>query len=155
MKLRGHGMALEARPGWEVRIHRRPVDPAAPGGRVFPVLHAATVALPETRGDYGGGVTALLGGEDVFFALSEFGPESVGTPLFSASGLPRVRPDDFDPRQLQRTLPGQSGVQYFFTHLGRAFCLYVVLGSHARRAVLVRKVQDLLATLELDPGAPS
>ena len=35
----------------------------------------------------------------------------------------------FDRNSLQRAVPGQSGLQQFFTHRGRAFCLYVVLGS--------------------------
>jgi hypothetical protein len=64
-----------------------------------------------------------------------------------------VTPADFSPAQLQRTIPGQSGTQYFFSEGGRAFCLYVVLGSHARRAHLVRKVRDVLDTLDLDAGA--
>lgn len=35
---------------------------------------------------------------------------------------------------------------------GRAFCLYVVLGSHARRADLVRRLREVLQTLDLEPG---
>ena len=155
MRLRAHGLAVEQPPGWEVRIRRRPADPSEPGGVPGPVLHASTVPLPETRGDFGGGVTPLLTADDVFVCLAEYEPEAAGTPLFAAKGRPRVSPDDVRPNQLQRSLPGQSGVQYFFTEGTRAFCLYVVLGSHARRAALVRKVNEVLATLELDPtGAP-
>ncbi|MFP5219246.1 MAG: hypothetical protein ACLGIG_05850 [Actinomycetes bacterium] len=148
-------MAVERRPGWEVRIRRRPADRDEPGGRPAAVLHAATVALPETRGDFGGGVTPLLTAADVFLTLAEYDAEAVGTPLFSTRGRPRVRPDDFAPNQLQRSLPGQSGVQYFFTEGGRAYCLYIVLGNHARRAALVRKVNELLAGLDLEPRRSS
>ncbi|HVM26820.1 MAG TPA: hypothetical protein VM433_04010 [Mycobacteriales bacterium] len=155
MKLRAHGMAVERKPGWEVRIGRRSADGGEPGGRPRPVLHAATVPLPETRGDFGGGVTPLLTSDDVFVCLFEYEPEAVGTPLFATKGRPSVRPADFSPAQLQRTIPGQSGMQYFFSEGDRAFCLYVVLGSHARRAALVRKVNDVLATLDLDAGARS
>lgn len=155
MKLRAHGLAVERRPGWEVRIRKRPVDPAAPDGRPRPVLHAATVAMPEDRGDYGGGVTPLLGTDDVFLCLFEFEPDAVRTALFATRGRPRVRVADFDPAALQRTIPGQSGVQYFFSENDRAFCLYVVLGSHSRRAHLVPRVLELLDTLDIDAGVPS
>jgi hypothetical protein len=153
VKVRAHGMAVERRPGWEVRIRRRPADAREPGGRPRAVLHAATVPLPEERGDYGGGVTPLLGADDVFVSLFEFEPDAVGTPLFATRGRPRVAPADFSPMALQRTIPGQSRVQYFFSEGERAFCLYVVLGSHARRAHLVRKANEVIATLDLDAGA--
>jgi hypothetical protein len=52
---------------------------------------------------------------------------------------------------LQRLIPGQSGVQRFFSERGRAFCLYVVIGSHSSRRALVEEVNRLLATLEVDP----
>ncbi len=155
MKLRASGMALEPGPGWEVRIRTRPADPAAPEGRPRAVLHAATVALPEDRGDFGGGVTPLLGPDDVFVTLFEHEPEAASTPLFATRGRPTVAALDFSPSGLQRTIPGQSGRQWFFREGGRAFCLYVVLGSHARRAPLARRAAALLATLDLDPGAGS
>jgi hypothetical protein len=85
-------------------------------------------------------------------SLFEFEPEATGTALFSTRGRPRLTPADFAPSQMQRTLPGQSGVQHFFSEQGRAFCLYVVLGSHARRAALVRKANEVLDTLVLDPA---
>ena len=71
-------------------------------------------------------------------------------PLFARNGVPQLSPDEFDPMQMQRTLSGQSGRQIFFNQSGRAFCLYVVLGSHRRRQVLVPLVNEVLATLEID-----
>ena len=47
---------------------------------------------------------------------------------------------------------GQSGRQIFFNANGRAFCLYVVLGSHRQRNVLVPLVNEVLATLEIEPA---
>jgi hypothetical protein len=46
-------------------------------------------------------------------------------------------------------MPGQSGLQRFFTHNGRAFCLYVVLGSHVDRADILPNVNAVLETLEI------
>ena len=51
---------------------------------------------------------------------------------------------------MQRTLSGQSGRQIFFNESGRAFCLYVVLGSHRQREVLVPLANDVLASLAID-----
>ncbi|PPK98067.1 hypothetical protein CLV92_102220 [Kineococcus xinjiangensis] len=153
MKLRAHGMAVDAPRGWEVRISRRRREGQEVGAERRPVLHAATVALPEERGDFGGGVTPLLSEEDLFVSLFEYGPEAVGTPLFATKGRPRPTVADFAPNRLQRSIPGQSGCQWFFQEGGRAFCLYVVLGSHARRAALVNRLNDVLATLDLDADA--
>ena len=72
-----------------------------------------------------------------------------GTALFARVGVPRVSAADFAPNNMQRPIPGQSGAQYFFNHGGRAFCLYVVLGSHARRNELVVEVNAVLSTLVL------
>jgi len=170
MKLRGHGMALDAPPGWEVRIGRRAPDGPAPAAQTLaasasaaqepaavprPVLHAATIALPEVRGDFGGSVTGRLREQDVFVSLFEYGPEAVTSPLFATRGRPDPSATDFSPAGLQRSIAGQSGRQYFFQESGRAFCLYVVLGSHARRAGLVRQVRTLLAGLDLDAAAGS
>jgi hypothetical protein len=115
-------------------------------------LHAATVPLPEERGDFGSNVTPTLGPDDVFVSLFEYDPTSAGTALFATRGRPRLTPADFRGNQLQRTIPGQSGVQHFYTENGRAFCLYVVLGSHARRATLVRKANAVIETLTVDSG---
>ena len=48
---------------------------------------------------------------------------------------------------------GRSGSQWFFTEEQRPFTLYVVLGSHARRSVLVPRVDALLAGLTVSPAA--
>ena len=84
--------------------------------------------------------------------LFEHGPESVGTALFARSGIPQLSPDEFHPQQMQRTLMGQSGRQMFFNVNGRAFCLYVVLGSHRQRNILVPLVNEVLASLDIEPA---
>ncbi|MEP7019048.1 MAG: hypothetical protein ABI808_00240, partial [Pseudonocardiales bacterium] len=54
--------------------------------------------------------------------------------------------------KLQRRVAGQSGFQHFFTQSGRAFCLYVVLGSHQRAAALCPEVNAVLAPVEVMPA---
>ena len=151
MLLSAHGMGLDAPPGWEVRITRRPATQEEGESRSRPVLHASTIALPVVRGDFGGGVTGLLSASDLFVSVFDHGPGAVGTALFADRGRPRPVAADFSPNRLQRTVPGQSGCQWFFTEGGRAFSLYVVLGSHARRVELVNRLGGLLSTLQLSP----
>ncbi len=148
-EMRAHGLSIGIPPGWEGTIIRRP--PGA-GELTFPVLHLATISLPPDCDDFGSNVVERLGRDDVFVSLFEYGPESVGAPLFEARGLPLpLSSDDFDPAMLQRTLPDQAGVQRFFTVSGRAFSLYVVLGSYARRGTLTPAVNAILATLAVTP----
>ncbi|HVM65691.1 MAG TPA: hypothetical protein VMU14_12580 [Acidimicrobiales bacterium] len=146
-----HGIGAGLPDGFEGHIYRR-----VPTGveRSFPVAHFATFAIPAGTGDFGGGATTLMGPNDVFASLFEYGPESVGTKLFAHQGLPRtLRPEDFSRYTLRRGLPGQAGTQQFFTEGGRPFSLYVVLGSHARRAPLVGRVNDLLGAIAITPKA--
>lgn len=114
-----------------------------------PVLHIATFPLPPERGDYGNGAVDHMGTEDIFIALCEFDAASAGTPLFAAQGIPRVAAGDFAPTNLHRSFPNHTGCQKFFTYEGRAFCLYVVLGSQTFPGPLVSRVNAVLERLEL------
>ena len=148
MRLRMTGVSLDLPPGWEARARRQVRTHAGRPGNLL--LHAATRALPPDRGDFGSGAVDVLGPDDVFVSLFEYDPEDSGDVLFEARGLPRVRPSDFSPSAMQRVLPGQSGGQWFFSHRGRAFCLFVVLGSHARRQAGARRANERIAGLALE-----
>jgi hypothetical protein len=113
------------------------------------VLQVATFALPADMGDFGGGGVTGMGATDVLVVLFEYGSPSVGTPLFAAQGIPRLRPRDFSPDALRLMLEGQSGVQRFFTVAGRAFCVYAVIGAHVRRIGLCGVVNDILASVRI------
>ena len=146
--VRAHGVAVRAPEGWEVRIHRR--SPTEPEETTHSVTHVANFPLPAHRGDFGTGAVERMGRDDVLVVLVEFDAESAGTALFARRGLPTPRVDDFHPSRLQRTLPGQSGAQWFFNTGHRAFSLYVVLGSHHRRARLLPHVQHIVDQLSID-----
>jgi hypothetical protein len=174
-----YGITARLPRGWDARIAKRPDpagDPAGPSTRAapeegistrsapaegdppgplagteHPVAHLANFPLPPVRGDYGSGAVELMRADDIFVALVEFEPEAASTPLFSHRGIPRFGVNDFSPHTMQRTIAGMCGAQAFFNRNGRAFCLYVVLGSHALRAPLVAQVNALLAGLEIDP----
>lgn len=148
-RLAAHGLAVGLPSGWEGRIQRRATSIHADQTR--PVVHLANFALPERRDDFGGGVTPMMRSSDVFVVLFEYGPESLGTPLFRAQGLPRITADLFDSKRLQRPLPGQLGCQRFFTANGRPFCLYVVAGSRAYLPRIISEVNRVLADLDVGP----
>lgn len=151
-RLQAFGIDLDLPPGWDGRIFKRAPDLAAEGVRqsaapafTGAVAHAATFPLPGERGDFGSGAVEIMGPDDVLVVLFEYEPTSAGAPLFAARGRPGpLQGDDFRPAALQRTLPGQGGVQRFFTLAGRAFCLYVVIGRHAARHRLATRANALL-----------
>jgi hypothetical protein len=136
------GVRMVLPQGWEARSRLQPSG--VPGRRGNLVLHAATVPLPAERGDFGSGVVELLGPDDVFLSLFEYDGSEAGAALFASSGLPVLRPGDFSTAHLQRTAAGRSGAQWFFQVAGRPFCLFVVLGSHSRRAAGAARASALL-----------
>jgi hypothetical protein len=157
------GVTVTLPTGWEGRIFRRPEfgdvsatadDPAAPpGAATHSVVHVATISLPPGVGDFASGAVESLGPDDALVVLFEYEPASVDQPLFARRGIPRqLDPDDFSPSVLQRTIPGQAGAQVFFSEAERAYCLYVVLGSYARRRQVVPHVNEVLVTFEIEPA---
>jgi len=126
--LAGAGIRIDLPLGWEGRIYRRP------GG--MPILHAASCPLPQGDGDFGSLAVAHAGSDGVFVAMIEYGQESVGAGLFADHGVPtRIRAAELSPKALQRRIAGRAGIQRFFTQTNRAFCLYVVAGTGASRAL--------------------
>jgi hypothetical protein len=177
MDLSGYGINTTLPAGWEGRIMKRAEPGAGEGGgpspkfatptsgdqaflaagrasseRTYPVVHLANFAIPDDRGDFGSGAVELMSTDNLFITLFEFGPESVGQPMFATQGMPRnLTAADFKPNMLQRTIEGQSGFQEFFTENGRAFCLFIAIGSHSNRLALANKANAALATIVIDP----
>lgn len=146
--IRAHGIAAQLPTRFEGRIFVRP----AAAGMSYPVGQFATFPIPDDIGDFGSGAVTLMGPDDVFATLFEYGPESLGTALFSAQGRPSsFAPGDFSPVRLRRGIPGQSGLQRFFTEAGRPFSFYAVLGSHVRRESLVPRVNELISSFLISP----
>lgn len=161
-RLAGHGLAVALPARWEGRLYRRTVgqpstalraQPTAtgwPGELSHPILHLANFALPASRGDYGTGAVERMGQDNLFVALLEFGPECLGTALYSPRGLPCVTPGQFDPNGMQRRVAGQAGFQHFFTEGNRPFCLYVVIGSHRQAVRLAKQANEVLERIEVE-----
>lgn len=144
------GVSVDVPAGWEGDISGGGFQLLADDAREPTVLHLASFPLPAERGSFGAGAVEVMRNQDVFITLFEYAPESVGTPLFANAGVPRsVASGDFSRDALQFGISGQTGLQYFFTERGRAFCLYIVLGSHVDRADLIPEVNAVLASLEI------
>jgi hypothetical protein len=162
-EITAHGLTVDVPAGWEGRVYRRAEagqlqadnvagGPAPAGELTFPVVHVASVPIPNDAADYGSDVVETLGPTDAYIVLKEFEPSVEAQPLFERVGMPRVLTgEDFDPSALQRQLAGQAGRQIFFNESGRAFCLYVVLGAYNRRNDVVAAVNAVLAGIRIDP----
>jgi hypothetical protein len=150
-RIAAHGLRVALPERWEARLYRRDgVDDSWAGESNNPVLHLGNFALPPGRGDFGTGAVEVMGDGHAFVSLLEYDREEAGRPLFAASGRPRLTLRDFAANALQRRLPGQLGVQRFFTENGRPFCLYVVLGSRGQAAALVDEVNRVLDGVRID-----
>ncbi|MFM7068348.1 MAG: hypothetical protein ACKOYM_02705 [Actinomycetes bacterium] len=163
-QLAAYGLRCTVPVGWDVRIERRqesaiptpgsavPLGGYVPmGGFVHPTLHAASSALPSARGDYGSGYVERMTPNDVFVSLLEFDVEAGETAMF-LSGQPRsLSPSEFHPNAQQRIRKGMCGTQRFFTQGGRAFSLYVVMGSWLQRGRLVHQVNTFLSGIGISP----
>jgi len=155
-QLAAHGVGVAIPGGWEAELSTVEEDAHLAGPVSFAnqprvLLHAANFPLPVERGDYGSGAVETMDSGSVLVVILEFDNASASTALFAHEGLPtNLTVDDFSTQQLQRPQRNQSGAQRFF-HVGnRAFCLYVVLGSHVMRGVLVEEANRILAGLRID-----
>ena len=146
-RLSGLGLGVDLPDGWDGRIYRRDNEAEAGERRA---LHAANFALPQARGDYGSGVYDVMERDGVFVTLVEFHPDNADTGLFASKGLPVVTADAFAPDAMPKSVAGQAGAQFFFTVGERAFCLFAVIGSYARRAELVPQVNEVIQTLGIE-----
>ncbi|MFV0316017.1 MAG: hypothetical protein ACK5O2_03525 [Microthrixaceae bacterium] len=154
-RLEAHGLGVTVPTGWEGAITRSLAESAAAdersGGTVKPVLHVATIPLPKVRGDFGGDFLATMGPDDVFVALVEYDSASAGSELFDHDGRRTIDGSGFTREGMHRPFPGQSGHQQFFTQAGRAFCLYVAIGSHRRRDQLATAAAMVASTIRVNP----
>ncbi|HEV2075091.1 MAG TPA: hypothetical protein VGR10_02525 [Thermoleophilaceae bacterium] len=157
-----HGIAADLPPGWHGQVYRRRDEDDEPGTvtaqavRGGATFHAATVPLEGGEADFGSSVTVRMGRRDIFLSLFEYTVDEHLTPgvgLFEARGTPwPLEPGEFRASALQVAVPGQAGLQRFFTVGERPFCLYVVIGSQRRAARRVRAANQVLESIRIEPG---
>ena len=171
MRRADFGISVDVPSGWTANIVRRSpegegpdavapgargIAPVAPDGlteRTLPVVHVCSRALPAGVGDFGAGALEVLGSEDVFVALLEYGSDVAGEGLFSRQGWPRLAPSQFSPNKMFRAIPGRSASQHFFSVGDRAFCLFTVVGSHSRRMATVPRAAQVVRSMGVEPAA--
>jgi hypothetical protein len=147
MRIRAHGLSIDAPDGWEARIAQTHPN--------VPILHVANFALRSTDGGFGAGATARMSADHAFAALLEYHVDEhlkPGVGLFATDGWnPRLRGDEFASSQLEAPRRGLVGVQRFFTQNGRPFCLYAVVApGRKRRERLVEELSGVLRTVRFD-----
>jgi hypothetical protein len=145
------GIEIDVPPGWEAAIYRR--EPDGGGGSTHAVVHLGSFPLPPDRGDFGSGAVDLMTHDDVLAVLLEYDGSSAATALFAEPAMPRqLSADQFSTSTLQRVVPGQAGLQRFFTESGRPFCLYCVVGAWQRATDLVPRLNDALGRVRIRPA---
>jgi hypothetical protein len=147
--LSGHGLAIRVPAHWEGRIF---VPSLAPPALNLPIVHLTNTALPMERSTYAPELAAQAGSTGALVALVEFESRLADRGLYAPQGLGLpLRRTGFHTRALQVPNPLQEGHQRFFSDGGRAFSLYVVLGSGEGADWRLRVVNDALATLRITP----
>jgi hypothetical protein len=147
-KLSRAGLEIDLPDGWDGRIYQRQAEAGVTTRRAMQI---ASFALPPNMGDYATAAVEQMQPADTLVTLIEFDPASAGTGLFRNDGLPSaLGPDAFSPTTMPRAIPGRTGAQYFFSTGGRAFCLFVVLGSHTGRTAMLPLVNALVGSLKID-----
>jgi hypothetical protein len=159
------GIQIDLPSGWDGQIRgagqsASSARPLAPAGSDLAapddpaeglVLHAGSFPLPAERGDYGSGAVEIMTGADVLVCLLEHEREAASTALFAREGVPQLDPAMFSPETMQRAIAGMAGTQHFFQVSGRAFCLYVVVGSWLARGPLVAVADQVVGSITVSP----
>jgi hypothetical protein len=148
-RLSSRGIAITVPRGWEGRIF---VPDLAPPAINLPILHLTDTVLTTERSSYAPELAARAGGAGILVALLEFDHRLADVGLYEPQGLrlPLAR-DRFHQKALQFPSRVQEGHQRFFSEGGRAFCLYVVLGTGPGVDRRLDQANRALASLEIRP----
>ncbi|MGE5226255.1 MAG: hypothetical protein ACM3OO_05210 [Planctomycetaceae bacterium] len=145
--LRGEGLALDVRRGWEARMWTPDLPPPAINR---PVVRLANFPLPLTKDTYAEDVADSLQRGQVVASLVEFDPSLADRGLYAPQGAPDLQVGDLDPRAVQRPHPGRAGLQRFFSVNGRAFSLYVIAREGAGMPGALAELAASLRTLTVE-----
>jgi hypothetical protein len=148
MEISGYGITVDLPPGWEGRIYRRPEGD--------PTLHAGNFSLPVEDGDFGTRALDAMRSGGVFLVATEYDRALAGVGLFSQEApVPLPATSELNAWALLRVRPGQFGIQRFMTVGGRAFCVYVVVGTVPGTSALLAAANRVLRSLAIAPVGQS
>ncbi len=150
MSLTGYGISIDLPPRWDGTIYRRA------GGD--PTMHAANFPLPPDDADFANLAIGDMPPSGVVLVLTEYDRSLAGAGLFAHAGMPLpVERRALRARAFTHLQPGRLGAQRFCTVSGRAFCLYVVVGTSPDPGTLLRRANAVLSTVRVEsearPGA--
>jgi hypothetical protein len=143
--LTAHGVRIELPAGWSGRAFSR---------QGLARLHAGDFALALSDGEFGDQSTGRMPAPATFVALAEYMPGAglePGEGLFASRKLPLpLDPLSFATTRLAHPRPGQAGMQHFFSHAARPFCLYVVVsGARSQRRGQLLAADRVLRSLKI------
>jgi hypothetical protein len=147
-----YGVRFSLPDDWSVRFIPPSEDPDS-GEYQGLNVHAGSLAVSlDDDSRYAAATIGTLGPLDIVFALNESRPHEgsgviPGKGIWAAGKPPVLSVRDFNPATLQRSIPGQLGIQYRCTLHGRPMDFYIVLGSTAADKNLAG-VNEILQSLE-------
>jgi hypothetical protein len=145
MKLGALGVSVDLPSGWEGRI----IVMESEDGTPYPNLHAGNFGLRPEGSTFGQFSIQRMDPEKALVVMVEYGPGSVGTPLFNSGRWPpTVAVGDLNPANFPGPRPpGLAANQNFVTVGGRAFCVYVVMGFAGGTAPRIDEINTVLRTI--------
>jgi hypothetical protein len=148
MEISGYGITVDLPARWEGRSYRRPEGD--------PTLHAGNFPLPVEDGDFGTRALDAMRSGGAFLVATEYDRALAGVGLFSQEApAPLPTTSELNSWALLRVKPGQFGIQRFMTIGGRAFCVYVVVGTVPGPSALLAEANRVLRSLAIVPDGQS
>jgi hypothetical protein len=143
--LESHGLIIEIPEGWDGRIYRRPESLA--------ICQVANFAIALDADDFGGTTAGVLPSGGVFATLFENDPAFANSGMYEPRGLPLpLDSERLTSSALVQGLPGQAGLQHFFSENDRAFMLHVIVSVTTVYRGLIDSLSATLATLKVGAG---
>lgn len=153
--IEAYGISVRVAPGWNAEIFRfGDGSPVGTTGEMTdaerdsspPLVHAATVDLPQKRGSYALDCIDHMGPGDAFVALVVDDSEQATTrAIYRAANEPwPLTPEAFDPTESPRLAPNVVFVQRFFQRAGRGMCLFAGVHEGVGRGIPVARVNQFL-----------
>jgi hypothetical protein len=150
MNLSALGLSVELPRGWEGRI----LVLTSEDGTRYPNLHAGNFGLKPEGSTFGQFSIERMDRDKALVVVVEYGPGSVGTPLFNSGRWPpTLAPNDLNPANFPGPRPeGLAANQNFVTAKDRAFCIYTVMGFVHGAAPRIEEVNAVLGSLSVARG---
>jgi hypothetical protein len=145
MRLDGLGLSVDLPQAWEGRI----MVLTSEDGTRYPNLHAGNFGLVPEGSTFGQFSIERMDPQKALVVVVEYGPGSVGTPLFNSGRWPpTLAAGDLNPANFAGPRPpGLAANQNFVTVNGRAFCFYAVVGLDQGVAPRLEEVNAVLRSI--------